>query len=106
MLRALPAVPLSALLASRPARGQGVQRPIPATAPAGILKIGVFPAAELNGKAITLGPGLRLYNLNNIIVTPASVQGVALKVAWLAGANGEIIQAWMLTDADYRARKN
>ncbi len=89
-----------------PAEGaaQTLQRPIPATARAGILKMGVFPQAELNGQQISVGPGLRIYDLNNSIIMPASVQGKALRVAWQGGPNGEVIQAWVLTDAEYRVR--
>ena len=104
LLPLLPSLLASVAVVAAPASAQTLQRPIPATARAGILKMGVFPQAELNGQIITLGPGLRLYDLNNAIVMPASVQGKALRVAWQAGPNGEVVQAWILTDAEYRVR--
>lgn len=81
-------------------------RPIPPKAQTGMLKIGVFPQAELDGRPITLGPGTRITNSKGIVVLPASIQGQSILVAYLTGPSGEVNQVWTLSQAEYKALRS
>lgn len=98
---ALPAPTVAAARTAWPLRQALAQtpRPIPADARLGALKLGVFPQAVLDGKAIVLGPGFRLFDLDNRIMVPSTVSGT-WAVAYVAGPVGELTQAWILSDAE------
>jgi hypothetical protein len=102
VLQVLAALLVSVLvgIAAAPAQAQG--RPIPDTARLATLKLGVFPDAELNGKAIKLGPGARIFNRDNMLVIPAPLQGVTHAVAYVTGSLGEVISVWILNDAEVK----
>lgn len=76
-------------------------RPIPEGAEVGVLRIGVFPEASLDGKPVLLAPGLRIHDERNVIVPPASVTGDR-PIAYRRGGTGEILQAWLLSPAEHR----
>jgi hypothetical protein len=102
--RALLAAPVAlaaTLLPPRAALAQ-MQRPIPANAEIGRLRIGVFPEATLDGRPVRLGPGTRIYDEQNMIRPPAGIDGER-KVAFVRGTQGEPIQVWLLNDAEFRA---
>ncbi len=79
-----------------------IARPIPDNVEIGRLAIAVFPQATLDGRAVTLGPGTRIYDENNTIRPPSTVTGER-RVAFVRGTIGEINQVWLLSDAEYRA---
>ncbi len=99
-LQALGAMVLTLLVALATAPAQAQIRPIPANAKVATLKLGVFPDAVLNGKALKLGPGTRIYNQNNTIVVPSTMLGVTTVVAYVTGSLGEVVSVWILTDAE------
>jgi hypothetical protein len=90
----------SATLAPLQALAQ-LQRPIPADAEVGRLVIGVFPEATLDGRAVRLGPGTRIFDEQNMIRQPSSVAGER-KVAFARGTIGEITRVWLLSDTEFR----
>jgi hypothetical protein len=83
-----------------PASAQ-VSRIIPTEAVPGLFKPAIFPEAFMNGQPVVLGAGARIYDEQNLIRTPASLSG-NYRVAFVRGNLGEILQIWMLTDAEYR----
>ena len=87
-------------LATAPAQAQ--TRPIPETAKLAKLKLGVFPEAELDGRKVTLGPGARIFNRDNMLVVPASLMDVTSVVAYVTGSLGEIVTVWILNDAEVK----
>jgi len=105
--RALLAAPLLLAAAFAPCAEALAQssRPIPASAEVGRLRIGVFPEATLDGRAVRLGPGTRIYDANNMISPPGSIAGER-KVAFVRGTIGEITQVWLLNDAEFRDLSN
>ncbi len=116
-IQALGALALTAVVAlgSAPARAQiQIQtqtRPIPEAAKLARLKLGVFPEAELDGRKVTLGPGVRIFNRDNMLVVPAAVKDVTSVVAYTTGSLGEIVTVWILDEAEVkslraRARKS
>jgi len=99
-LQALGALLLTLFVAVVSAPAQAQVRAIPATAKLATLKLGIFPEAELDGKPVRLGPGARIYNQNNTIVIPASLKGTSLVIAYTTGSIGEIVNVWILKDAE------
>jgi hypothetical protein len=83
-----------------PASAQ-VNRIIPPEAVPGLFKPAIFPEALMNGQAVRLGAGVRIYDEQNMIRMPASLSG-DYRVAFVRGSMGEIVQIWMLTEAEYR----
>ena len=102
VLQALAALVLSILVGIAATPAQAQIRPIPANARLATLKLGVFPDAELNGKAIRLGPGARIYNRDNIIIIPSTLKDVTMVVAYVTGSLGEVVTVWILTDEEIR----
>lgn len=100
--QALAALLMSVLIGIAAAPAQAQIRPIPASAKLATLKLGVFPDAELNGKAVRLGPGTRIYNQDNIIVIPSTLLGVTTVVAYVTGTLGEVVSVWILKDAEIK----
>ncbi|MFM1988220.1 MAG: hypothetical protein RJA99_1177 [Pseudomonadota bacterium] len=84
-----------------PLAAQTVTRTLPETAEAGRLRIGVFPEAVLDGRPVLLGPGTRIYDAENRIVPPAQIDGER-RVAFVRGQLGEVLQVWLLSDAEFR----
>ena len=89
-----------AALASPAALGQ-ITRIFPEAAEAGRLRMGVFPLAAIDGREVRLGPGTRIHDENNLIRPPAMVDGER-KVAYVRGQLGEVVQIWLLSDAEFR----
>lgn len=78
-------------------------RPIPAAAQLARLKLGVFPEAELDGRRITLGPGVRIFNRDNMLVVPAALKDVSSVVAYTTGSLGEVVTVWILDEAEVKS---
>ncbi len=100
-LQAFAALLASILVAISAAQAQS--RPIPEQARHGTLVLGVFPEARLDGKAVRLGAGARVFDQRNLIVTPASIKDARNYVAFVTGPQNEILTAWILTDAEIEA---
>ncbi len=92
------AITAGALVSSASAQ---VNRIIPPEAVPGLFKPATFPEAFMNGQAVRLGAGARIYDEQNMIRMPASLSG-DYRVAFVRGNMGEILQIWMLTDAEYQ----
>ena len=97
---AMLALSVLAALVTSPAQAQ--IRSIPPNAQLGTLTLGIFPDAVLNGKAIRLGPGARIYNQDNIIIVPSTQKDVTNVVAFVTGSLGEVVSVWILKDAEIR----
>jgi hypothetical protein len=102
VVQALAALLLSLLVALAAAPAKAQVRQIPEHAKLATLKLGIFPDAELNGKAVKLGPGVRIYNQENTIVVPSTIKDARLVVAYVTGSLGEVVVAWILKDAEYQ----
>lgn len=110
-LQALGALALTVVVALGSAPAQAQTRPIPEAAKLAKLKLGVFPEAELDGRKITLGPGVRIFNRDNLLVVPAALKDVTSVIAYTTGSLGEIVTVWILDEAEVksiraRARKS
>jgi hypothetical protein len=78
-----------------------IKRVIPPEAVPGLFKPAIFPQAFMNGQPVVLGAGTRIYDEQNMIRMPASLSG-DYRVAFVRGNMGEILQIWLLTEAEYQ----
>lgn len=78
-----------------------VSRIIPTEALPGLFKPAIFPQAFMNGQPVVLGAGVRIHDEQNMVRMPASLSG-DYRVAYVRGNMDEIVQIWILTDAEYR----
>jgi hypothetical protein len=91
-----------ALLATVCTSAAAQSRALPEKVEMGRLSIQVFPDALVDGRPVRLGPGTRIFNESNIVITPGSLSGEK-RVAYLRGAMNEIVQVWILTPAEQKA---
>lgn len=64
----------------------------------GVLRIDQIPRAEINGQPIRTAPGFRLFSADNKLIFAHTVQGQALRVAYVREASTQwLLTAWMLT---------
>jgi len=80
-----------------------VQRPFPAQALRGTLKVVDAPDVLLNGSVARLAPGARIRGTNNLLVMSAAIAGQALGVHYTRDFDGLIKDVWILR-ADEAAR--
>ncbi len=99
----VPVAAIVAIAAHAPAALAQPARSIPENAEIGRLTLGVFPDATLDGKPVRLGAGARIRDQANIIQVPSTVTGEK-KIAFSRGTMGEIVQVWILSDAEFKAR--
>jgi hypothetical protein len=71
----------------------------------GILKVSIFPEASLNGQAVTLAPGTRIFSMNNMIILPGSIQDEAIAVLYRKDMLGQVIEAWVVNREEIAAVK-
>ena len=96
------------LLASLPAPAQaqmlpitGAARNFPEAAVRGTLVVTGQGMAEVNGKALRMAPGMRLFNAENALVMLHTVIGQKLTVNYLIEqSTGLLLTAWVLSSAE------
>lgn len=67
----------------------------------GQLRLGTFPQAWLNGQPITLAPGIRVRQGDNLLVPPQQVAGQDLTVHYRTeAATGQVRDIWLLNAAE------
>jgi hypothetical protein len=82
-----------------------VQRYFPQTALRGEIAIGDFPQIALNGQATRLAPGSRIRDANNLLTTPASLNGQRFVAHYtLEATTGLVMDVWVLR-SDELARR-
>ena len=107
-LRALAAAGLAALLcAAAPVQaqqvpgGMGEMRNFPDASLRGNLTVLAGSEAKLNGNAIRMAPGMRLFTPQNTLVMLHTVQGQTFKVNYLIeNSTGMLLSAWILTQGE------
>jgi hypothetical protein len=99
---ALSTVLVAATLAW-PAAAQ-MQRPFPATALRGELRVEQPPAVTLNGQPARLAPGARIRGEDNLLKMSGALAGQALTVHYTVDNYGLLLEVWILTPTE-RARQ-
>ncbi len=77
-------------------------RSFPDKTKVGMLQMGNFPEAQLDGKRILFAPGVRIMNVNNTTVLPVSLQQ-PVRIRYRLDALQQIDLAWILSAEEARA---
>lgn len=85
-------------------------RVIPVDAPMARMELARPSAAEplqvkLDGKTHTVAPGLRIFSTDTMLMNPNAVAGRKLNVRYKLDLYGQLLTAWVLTDAEVKAWK-
>ena len=88
---------LAAVMAMVCALPAGAERNFPDQARRGDLKAYQYPAMQIGERIYRLAPGSRIYNQQNLIITPASLQTQTAPVMYMLDMGGELSRIWLLT---------
>ncbi len=89
------------LLGALPA--QAFERTFPPIAKRGTMTPAAYPAIIINNQTMTLAPGARIWNQNNLIEMPATLRGENLVVNYTQDQQGAIDHVWLLTSTEANA---
>jgi len=80
---------------------QGMQRSAPKDVVLGRMTVALPPDITIDGKPDRLSPGVRIRDLNNMLVLSGGMAGKTLPVVYRRDAAGLVHEVWQLTDAEY-----
>ncbi|WP_137924970.1 hypothetical protein [Cupriavidus sp. 2SB] len=61
--------------------------------------------AKLDGKVVNVAPGVRIFSTETLLVNPAALAGKKLSVRYKLDLYGQLLTAWVMTDAEVKAWK-
>ena len=61
----------------------------------GVMTAGQLPEVSIDGKAMRLAPGARIYNASNLTITPSQVPADS-RIRYKLDATGAVSQVWLL----------
>ena len=76
------------------------ERTFPQKAKRGEMKAFEYPYMKIGGKAMHLAAGSRIYNEQNLIIMPASLQRQTAPIMFTTDLSGELSEVWLLTAAE------
>jgi hypothetical protein len=79
-------------------------RAFPDKTKVGLLQMGNFPEAQIDGKRILFAAGGRILNESNLSVVPMSVQG-SVRIRYRLDPMGQVMIAWILSEQEAKAAK-
>jgi hypothetical protein len=88
---------VASVLALACATQAGAQRNFPEQAKRGDMKAYEYPSMKIDDKTFRLSPGSRIFNENNLIIMPASLQIQAAPVMYMLDTRGDLSSIWLLT---------
>jgi hypothetical protein len=80
--------------------GQSLRRNFPQNALRGKIVFGVPPVITMNGVVTRMAPGVRVHGVNNLILTPAQLDGATATVDYTTDVEGHVIEVWILSPAE------
>jgi hypothetical protein len=99
MPRFLSAI-LAAMLAIATALPAVAARTFPEQARRGELEAHQYPAMKIGDRVYRLAAGGKIFNQQNLIVMPASLQAQKAPVIYLLDGAGQLSRVWLLTDEE------
>ncbi|WP_423192852.1 hypothetical protein [Cupriavidus sp. H18C2] len=113
LLSAIPALAQEVQTTAPPVPGQMPGAPvrvIPADAPLARMELAPPSATEpmrarLDGKTVGVAPGLRIFSTDTVLLNAGAVAGRKLNVRYKLDLYGQLLTAWILTDAEVKAWK-
>lgn len=103
-MRKLALCLLTSLLAFAVATPVLADRNFPPRAARGEMKAFQYPYVKIGSRTLRLSPGSRIFNEQNMIVMPVSVQAQKAQVMYSIDMNGDLDDLWLLTAQEARAR--
>ena len=88
---------LAAVLVLAGATQAFAERTFPEQAQRGELKAYEYPSMKIGDNVYRLSPGSRIFNQQNLIIMPASLQVRAAPVMYLLDMSGDLSRVWLLT---------
>jgi hypothetical protein len=85
------------LLAISALSAQAFERPFPEIAKRGTMSPAVYPTLVIDGTTRRLSAGGRIWNTDNLIQMPATIQGGEYIVNYTETLQGDIDRVWILT---------
>ena len=76
------------------------ERTFPAQATRGDLNAYAYPSMKIGDNIYRLAPGSRIFNQQNLIVMPASLQIQTAPVMYLLDMSGDLSRIWLLTSEE------
>jgi hypothetical protein len=99
---ALSGLALAFALASVPAHTQTIRREAPKDVkPATIAISATPPIIAVDGQPDRLSPGVRIRDLNNLLVLPATLAGQTVYTVYKRDTAGLVHEVWLLTQDEY-----
>ncbi len=74
-------------------------REFPPNTRLGVLRMGAYPEASIDGQPVRFAPGARIRDRANMLVLPGSLDGAA-RVRFTTDTLGLVDRAWVLTDEE------
>jgi hypothetical protein len=93
---------LIALFALCCAASAMAERTFPQNAKRGEMKAFQYPYMKIGDKTLHLSAGSRIYNEQNFIIMPASLQKQAAQIMFATDIGGELSEVWLLTAEEAR----
>jgi hypothetical protein len=93
---------LLALSALGFAPGAAAERIFPPNAQRGEMKAFAYPHMKIGDKTLRLSAGSRIYNEQNLIIMPASLQKQSAHIIYAVDINGQLQAVWLLTAAEIK----
>jgi len=88
---------LIALCAFSCAASVMAERNFPQDAKRGEMKAFQYPYMKIGGKKLHMSAGSRIYNEQNLIIMPSSLQKQTAQIMFSTDIGGEISEVWLLT---------
>ena len=76
------------------------ERTFPQKAKRGEMKAFEYPYMKIGDKTLHMSAGSRIYNEQNFIIMPASLQRQAAQIMFTTDLSGELSEVWLLTAAE------
>jgi hypothetical protein len=72
-------------------------RNFPEKAVRGEIKSHSYPYVKIGARTLRLAPGGRIFNRQNLIIMPASLQSQTAQIMYTTDMNGDLSRVWLLT---------
>ena len=76
------------------------ERTFPANTKRGVLNMAQYPDVLIDGKVRNTAPGLRIFDDENLFITPGMITGNYIIVNYTEDNFGDVARIWVLTDAE------
>ena len=92
------------LLAAGAVASASAAREFPVKAKRGDMKAYQYPFMKIGDKTLRLSAGSRIFNEQNMIIMPASLQKQSAPVMVVIDMNGQLSEVWLLTPEEAKQR--